>query len=105
MMKEYFRQTREHFKNKHCSRNLIIGRNTWAVLLVSYSGPFLKWIKEELRDIDQRTRKLKWEEKQLNGYSKQQTGKILHEKTRTWLQKGNLKRETEPFPTVAQTMQ
>ena len=40
------------------SRNLIKGRNTWAVPLVRYSGPFLKWTKDELRQMDQRTRKL-----------------------------------------------
>ena len=28
------------------------------VLLVKYSGPFLKWTNEELRQMDQRTRKL-----------------------------------------------
>ena len=31
---------------------------TRAVLLVIYSGPFLKWSREELKQIDQRTRKL-----------------------------------------------
>ena len=32
--------------------------NAWAVFLVRYSGPFLKWTREELRKIDQRTGKL-----------------------------------------------
>ena len=33
--------------------------NTWAVpLLVRYSGLFLKWTREELKQMDQRTRKL-----------------------------------------------
>ena len=40
------------------SRNLIKGINTWAVTLVRYSGPFLKWIRDELKQMDQRTRKL-----------------------------------------------
>ena len=31
--------------------------NTWAVSLVRYSGPFLKWIREELEQMDQGTRK------------------------------------------------
>ena len=43
---------------KRCSRNLIKGINTWAVSLVRYSGPFLKWTREELKQMDQRTRKL-----------------------------------------------
>ena len=32
--------------------------NTWAVFLVRYSGPFLKWNREELQQINQTTRKL-----------------------------------------------
>ena len=30
----------------------------WVVPLVKYSGPFLKWTREELKQMDQRTRKL-----------------------------------------------
>ena len=41
------------------------------------------------------TRKQKWEEKQLNGYFKRQTSKILHEETWIWLRKENLERKTE----------
>ena len=37
--------------------NLIKGINTWAVPL-RYSGPFLKWTRDELKQMDQRTRKL-----------------------------------------------
>ena len=33
-------------------------KKTWAVTLVRYSGPFLKWTREELKQMDQRTRKL-----------------------------------------------
>ena len=40
------------------------------------------------------TRKQKWEEKQLCGYFKRQTSEISHEKTWTWLRKGNLKKES-----------
>ena len=32
--------------------------NTWVVLLVRYSGLFLKWTREELKQMDQRTRKV-----------------------------------------------
>ena len=34
------------------------GINTWAVTPVKYSGPFLKWTRDELKQMDQRTRKL-----------------------------------------------
>ena len=56
--KEYLRRTRKILKTKLSSRNLIQGINTWAVPLVRYSGPFLKWTRDELKQMDQRTRKL-----------------------------------------------
>ena len=40
------------------SRNLIKAINTWAVPLIRHSGPFLKWMKEELQQMDKRTGKL-----------------------------------------------
>ena len=42
-----------------------------------------------------KTRKQKWEEKELYGHFKWQTSEISHEKTWTWLIKENLKRKTE----------
>ena len=48
------------------------------------------------------TRKQKWEEKQLYGRFKRLINNISHEKTRTWLRKGNLKRETESLLIEAQ---
>ena len=42
VQKEYIRRTR-----KLSCRNLIKGMNTWAVPLVRYSGPFLKWTSDE----------------------------------------------------------
>ena len=56
--KEYLRRTRKLFETKLSSRNLIKGINTWAERLVRYSGPFLMWTREELKQMDQRTRKL-----------------------------------------------
>ena len=56
--KEYFKRTRKFLETKLCCRNLIKGINNWAVLLIRYSEPFLKWTREELEQIDQRTRKL-----------------------------------------------
>ena len=58
IQKEYLRRTRKLLETKLSSRNLIKGINTWAVPLVGYSGPFLKWIRDELRQMDQRTIKL-----------------------------------------------
>ena len=58
IQKEYLRRTRKLLETKLNSRNLIKGINTWAVPLVRYSGPFLKLTREELKQMDQRTRKL-----------------------------------------------
>ena len=56
--KEYLRRTRKLLETKLNSRYLIKGINTWAVPLVRYSGHFLKWTRDELKQMDQRTRKL-----------------------------------------------
>ena len=58
IQKEYLRRTRKLLKTKLSSRNLIKGINTWFVSLVRYSGPFLKWIRDYLKQRDQKTRKL-----------------------------------------------
>ena len=47
--KEYLRRTRKLLETKLCSSNLFKGINTWAVPIIRYSGPFLKWTREELR--------------------------------------------------------
>ena len=48
------------------------------------------------------TRKQKWEGKQLYGWFKRLINTISHEKTWTWLRKGNFKRETESLLIAAQ---
>ena len=58
IQKEYLKRSIKLFETKLKSRNLIKGINTWAVQLVRYSGPFLKWTRDELRQMDKRTRKL-----------------------------------------------
>ena len=174
--KEYLRRTRKLLETKLNSKNLIKGINTWAVPLVRYSGPFLKWTRDELKQMDQRTRKLrtihkalhprdgvdrlyvsrkeggrglasiedsvdasiqrlkdyiqkhegglitatrhetentmnnrmtitrkqKWEGKQLYRRFKRLINSISHDKTRTWLRKGNFKIETESLLIAAQ---
>ena len=50
--------TRKLLETKLYSKNLVKEINTWVALLVRYSGPFLMWTKEELKQMDQRTRKL-----------------------------------------------
>ena len=58
IQKEYWRGTRKLLETKLASRNLIKGINTWAVHLVRYSGSFLKWTRDEVKQMDQRSRKL-----------------------------------------------
>ena len=176
IQKEYLRRTKKLLETKLNSRNHIKGINTWAVPLVRYSRAFLKWTREELKQMDQRTRKLmtmhkalyprddvdrlyvsrkeggrglasiedsvdtsihrlenyiqkhegglitatrhetentmnntmtitrkqKWEGKQLYGRFKRLINNISHNKTWTWLRKGNFKRETESRLITAQ---
>ena len=64
--KEYLRRTRKLIETKLSSRNFIKGINTWAVPLIRYSGPFLKWTRDKLKEMDQRTRKLTTMQKALH---------------------------------------
>ena len=48
------------------------------------------------------TRKQKWDEKQLYGRFKRPVNNISHQKTWTWLRKGNFKREIESLLIAAQ---
>ena len=52
--KEYLRKTRKLLETKLCGKNVIKGINTRAVPLVRYSGPFLKWTREDLEQMDRR---------------------------------------------------
>ena len=63
--KMYLRKTRNLLETKQYSRNLIKRISTWVVPLVRYSGSFLKRTRE-LKQIDQRTRKLMTMHKALN---------------------------------------
>ena len=55
--KEYLRRNRKRLETKVSCRNLIEGINTWVVLLVRYSGHFQTWNRDELKQMDQRTKK------------------------------------------------
>ena len=66
IQKEYLRRTRKLLETKFSSRNLIKVINTWVVPLVRYSGPFLKWTRDELKQMDQRKRKLMTKHKALH---------------------------------------
>ena len=63
---EYLRRTRKQLETKLSSRNVIKVINTRAVSLVRYSGPFLKWTRDQLKQMDQRTRKLMTKHKALH---------------------------------------
>ena len=47
--KVYIRRAPKLLETKLYHRNLIKGINTWAVPLVRYSGPFMKWTGEDLK--------------------------------------------------------
>ena len=55
--KEYLRRIRELLETKLSSRKHIKKINNWVVPLVRYSELFLKWTRE-LKQMDQRTKKL-----------------------------------------------
>ena len=54
---ESLRRTRKLLKTKLSNRNIIKGINTWAVSLIRYSGPFLKWIRDEVKQMRTKNKK------------------------------------------------
>ena len=48
----------QKWATKLSGENVIKGINTWAISLLRYSAAFLDWTKEELQQLDRRTRKL-----------------------------------------------
>ena len=56
--KEKLSRMRKLFETKLYSKNLIKGINTWVATLIRYLGSPLTWTREELKQMDQRTRKL-----------------------------------------------
>ena len=55
---ESLRRIKKLLNTKLSSRNLIKRLNTRVVPLVRYSGSFVKWTRKELKQVDQRKRKL-----------------------------------------------
>ena len=49
---------RKIVKTKLNGRNIVKGVDTWAILVLRYSAPFLSWTKTELQSINGKTRKL-----------------------------------------------
>ena len=56
--KEFLRRTRKLLETKLYSRNILKEINTFADLLVRYSGLFLKWTREEIKQMEQRPKNL-----------------------------------------------
>ena len=56
--KEYIRRLKLVLKSKLNRRNKILAINTWAVSLLRYSGGIIRWNKDDLLEMDRRTRKL-----------------------------------------------
>ena len=57
--KEYLRKTKLIVKSTFNCRNKVIAMNTWIFCLMSTDGAdIVKWTKDELDEIDRKTRKL-----------------------------------------------
>ena len=54
---EYFRRAKLILKSKLNGRNKIMALNTWAVSILRYGAGIFKWNKNELREMDRKTRK------------------------------------------------
>ena len=54
---EYFRSTKLILKSKLNGGNNIMALNTWAVSILRYSAGIRKWNKNELQEMDRKTRK------------------------------------------------
>ena len=64
--KEYLRRVNLIMKSKLNGRNKILAANTWAVSLMRYGAGILRWTKNELQEIDRKTRKVMTISKELH---------------------------------------
>ena len=55
---EYFRRVKKICRSKLNSGNLIDAINSWAVGVVRYGAGIISWTKEEVREMDRKTRKI-----------------------------------------------
>ena len=62
---EYSRRIKLILKSKLNGRNKIMALNTWAVSILRYGAGILKWSKNELQEMDRKTRKLMTMNKEL----------------------------------------
>ena len=63
---EYFRWAILILKSKLNGRNKIMALNTWAVSILKYGAGILKWNKNELQEMDRKTRKFMTVNKELH---------------------------------------
>ena len=56
-VKEYLRRTTLVLKSKLNGKNKTNAINTWAVSLMRYGAGVLKWRKDEIDELDRKTRK------------------------------------------------
>ena len=55
---EYFRGAKKFLRSQVNGGNVIAGMNAWEVGIIRYGAGVLGWMKEELKNIDIKTRKL-----------------------------------------------
>ena len=55
---EYIKRVKSLLWSQLNGGNIIAGINTWAVEIIRYGAGLLDWMKEELKSIDIKTRKI-----------------------------------------------
>ena len=63
---EYFRRAKFILKSKLNGRSKIMALNTWVVSILTYGAGILKWNKNDLQEIDRKTRKFMTMNKELH---------------------------------------
>jgi hypothetical protein len=58
MSSEYFRRMKKILKSKLNAGNIIKAINSQAVSIIRYGSGLIEWIKEELKEMDRKTRKI-----------------------------------------------
>ena len=56
--KEYFKRLRATLKSKLNAKHVSQAINTWVVPTVRYSAGIIEWTKEDVKEINQKTRKI-----------------------------------------------